>query len=146
MADRGDLEHGDAADRGRRSRTRGRNAWRAEAQARIDELRGRLAVAMSADADPSPARMREEVAATVLRELERAAAATRCDDGIPAWWTGSAVTDAWEAVHNAELALLRIEDGEAIRMTLPRLLAWISRTMASGERREAHEAALHAAE
>jgi hypothetical protein len=63
---------------------------------------------------------------------------------LAAWWTGSAITEAWESVHNAELSLTRIEQKEDIRATLPRLLGWIQRAMDSGPRRSSHENALKA--
>jgi hypothetical protein len=63
---------------------------------------------------------------------------------LTAWWTGSAITESWESVHNAELSLSRIETKEDVTATIPRLLAWIQRAMNSGPGRSDHESALKA--
>lgn len=87
----------------------------------------------------------EAVAAAVDRDLARAWKAIRrrgrfC--GLCAWWSGSAITTAWESVHYAEIALLGIERNEQVKVVVPRLLRWIERTMDKGRQREFHEAAL----
>jgi hypothetical protein len=117
-------------------------AWRAEVSARIAELEDRLA------AVPESAKARDRaIRESVEDELDRAytaASANGVPPSFPAWWTGSTLTRAWEAVHNAELALLQVESREAVLTTVPRLLAWIQRTMDSGSGREAHEKGLKA--
>jgi hypothetical protein len=117
-------------------------AWRAEVSARIAELEDRLA------AVPESAKARDRaIRKSVGDELDRAYTAASTNGvppSFPAWWTGSTLTRAWEAVHNAELALLQLESPEAVLTTVPRLLAWIQRTMDAGSGREAHEKALKA--
>lgn len=122
-----------------RSKVRGGGAWRAEVGARIDELADRL------DAVPEGGgnAQKKAVGKAVETQLEKADAAM-AGGGSPlgAWWTGSAITKAWEAVHNAELALLQIESDSAVLSAVPRLLSWVQRVMDAGPTREEHEMAL----
>lgn len=46
-----------------------------------------------------------------------------------AWVSGSAVTFAWESVHEAAGELVAIESDDAVRSSLPRLLDWIQDVM-----------------
>jgi hypothetical protein len=81
----------------------------------------------------------------VEADLDRAETAIRSPTrfgGFCAWWSGSAITAAWESVHVAELALLSVERDEDVAVIVPRLLSWIERTMDQGPQRKAHEAAL----
>jgi hypothetical protein len=132
--------------------TRG-GAWRAEVDARIGELEDRLAAVCNPPAgkgtigcaDPkSDAAAREAIEGRVRVELEKAVAAANDVQGCGwrSWWTGASITKGWEAVHNAELALLRIESAEAVSTAVPRLLGWTQRTMDAGKLREGHESAL----
>jgi hypothetical protein len=120
--------------------TRYSGAWRAEVGARIAELEGRLAAT-----EPKTTTDRA-VKESVEDELDRAytAIGNGITPSIPAWWSGSSVTMAWEAVHNAELALLRLEPDDAVLTVAPRILDWVQRTMDQGRIREGHEKALNA--
>jgi hypothetical protein len=117
-------------------------AWRAEVGARIAELEDRLAAAPVDPTSSEGQAIRESVDA----ELDRAhtAAGHGLAPSVPAWWTGSSITKGWEAVHNAELALLRIETDDAVLTAVPRLFAWIESAMDAGVLRKAHEDALNA--
>lgn len=87
----------------------------------------------------------ESVAAGIQAELAAAKTAIQPSGwlrGVCAWWSGAAITKAWESVHVAETALLGLESEEDVAIVVPRLLGWIERTMDQGPRREAHEAAL----
>lgn len=139
-------------------------AWRAEAAGRIGELEGRVKAVRGGRqrkerAEPFPQRLLkrsarkeppagEEVLKAVDADICRAKRALEplgLLRGICAWWSGSAITTAWEAVHVAELALLSVEANEEVRVVAPRLLSWIERTMDKGTQREAHETALKSA-
>lgn len=85
----------------------------------------------------------------VKRDLDRAEDAIRQPGGLChiwpnlcAWWSGSSITTAWEAVHTAELSLLSVESDEEVAVNVPRLLSWVERAMDKGPQREAHEATL----
>ncbi len=130
-----------------------RGAWRAEVLARVLELESRLAAVPAEVADTDAAgqpgleadkAIRAALIMSVTDDRDAAVAAVN-RKGPAAWWTGSAITEAWEAVHNAELTLLRIESDDAVLATVPRLLAWIHRTMDTGDLRTGHEEALTAA-
>lgn len=56
-----------------------------------------------------------------------------------AWWTGTAVTAAWGAVHHAEAGLVPVEDDAAVRTSLPPLLAWVQEVVPSGDQRARYE-------
>jgi hypothetical protein len=133
--------------------TRG-GAWRAEVDARIGELEDRLTAVcdVAANAEKTAgcsgakidATCLAEIEGSVRAELDRAVTAANARKGVGAnaWWTGSSITRAWEALHNAELVLLQIESDAAVSTAVPRLLAWIERTMDAGRLREGHESAL----
>lgn len=144
---------GEAAPTRREPKVKRRGAWRAEVLARVLELESRLAAVaaevagteatakrgLEADGD-----IRAALKASVTDDRDAAVAVVN-RKGLPAWWSGSSITEAWEAVHNAELTLLRIESDDAVLATVPRLLAWIQRTMDTGDLRTGHEEALTAA-
>lgn len=117
--------------------------WQAEVFGRIDELRGRLE-ATEATKGPWTEAEEKAVYAAVSRSLETAekAAGTRWWQRPKAWWTGSAITEAWEGVHHAELALTSIERKEDVEAILARLLAWIQSATEDPQRRVRHETAL----
>ena len=123
-----------------------RGAWQAEIASRVDELRGRLKVVEGAK---NETRLGEraaihEAVATSLNTAEAAASGGLAWSRLKAWWTGSAITRAWEAVHNAELALVNIERKKDVRARLAYLLAWIRLAIEEKERRELHETGLEA--
>jgi hypothetical protein len=146
--DRPGLREGQQEPIVRRSRC---GAWAAEVDGRIGELRGRVkAVRGGRHSDESAG------VDAVLRAVE--ADLDRADDAIGnsaslhrvwlrfcAWWSGSAITTAWEAVHAAELALLSVESDDEVAVNIPRLLSWVERTMDAGPQREAHEKTLREA-
>jgi hypothetical protein len=127
-----------------------RGAWRAEVGGRIVELRGRLDAVRGYRAVAAPGQVAadpgwEKVAEAVERDLSRAETALLppCALGkLGAWWSGSAITTAWESVHVAELALIGIERRRDVAVIVPRLLSWMERTMDQGPQRKAHEEAL----
>src|SRR5689334_4073966 len=74
---------------------------------------------------PQPADVRAKHAAAVSDALSDAQLAIESGTGLRSWWTGSAITMAWESVHDAEGELVAIESDDVVRSTLPRLLSWI---------------------
>jgi hypothetical protein len=132
---------------GKRELTLRRNrcsAWAAEVDGRISELRGRVTAVRGGRHSDDIAGI-DAVLSAVEEDLDRAENAIRHPGGLRiwsrlcAWWSGSAITTAWELVHGAELALLSVESGEEVSVSVPRLLSWIERTMDKGPQREAHE-------
>jgi hypothetical protein len=116
-------------------------AWRADVDARLGELAGRLAAIPDDDWDGK----KGAVKATIQEELDRAHKATQeSGSAIGAWLTGAQNTKAWEALHNAEWALIEIEKHGAVLAAVPRLLAWVEGTMDAGKPKEQHETALKA--
>jgi hypothetical protein len=117
--------------------------WQAEVFSRINELRGRLSAAETTTRIGTEA---EEKAIHKAVETSLDTAETAANVAWwrrpKAWWTGSAITEAWEGVHHAELALIGIEGEESVRAILARLLAWIQSAIEEPERRERHEKAL----
>ncbi len=99
-----------------------------------------------AEAAPRAGRETEEAAVyqTVKNGLDTAAKAAGVGwlSRPKAWWTGSAITEAWEGVHHAELALIGIERKRSVEAILARLLAWIHSAIEEPERRELHEKSL----
>jgi hypothetical protein len=59
--------------------------------------------------------------------------------GTFAWWTGSAVNAAWEALHYAERELMAVEDEGEVLDVLPRLLSWMQQVVPAGKQRSAYE-------
>jgi hypothetical protein len=113
-----------------------RNLWRAEVGARLGELTNRLVAAEAAGAfDES----KTAAKAIVTESCETACTAVnekRGPLGGPvSWWTGDLIATAWEAVHEAEVALVRLERKKAVQANLPWLIYWIGNAMEDGERR-----------
>jgi hypothetical protein len=52
---------------------------------------------------------------------------------------GAAITEAWESIHHAELALLSVEPEDVAKGILPRLLAWIESAIEDPKRLARHE-------
>lgn len=127
-----------------------RSLWRTEVVTRIDELTHRLAAAELVDRKDWPAGQSEEsrraAKAVVKGSLDKAQKVLDEEqtflEGLSSWWTGDTMTTAWEAIHEAELGLVRLEGVDAVRANLPRLRTWIQRAMEKGEKRSAYEKAL----
>jgi hypothetical protein len=130
------------------------SSWSAEVEGRIGELRGRME-AVAGGREKSAGILRNgnegkrEVLCAVAKDLNRAEDAIygrrprfRFWLNVCAWWNGSEITTAWEAVHTAELALLSVESDEEVAVVVPRLLSWVERTMDKCTQREEHEKAL----
>lgn len=114
-----------------------KGAWRAEVAGRIRDVEARLAVVGERE-DPLGRRR----LAAIRRSLADARAAIdnhRMRRRIRVWWTGSAITAAWEAVQSAEGELAYLESDERVRASLPALLAWIKRVMRKGGLRDHYE-------
>lgn len=76
----------------------------------------------------------------VRRGLADAKLAIDSKPSVLAWITGSAVTMAWESVHEAAGELVAIESDDAVRSSLPRLVDWIQEVMpAKSELRKRYE-------
>jgi len=124
-------------------------AWAAEVAGRIGELRGRVKAVKGGRGSRDTAGI-EAVLSAVESDLDRADEALWRPGGglrqigprLCAWWSGSAITTAWESVHTAELALLSVEDDKETAVSVPRLLSWVERTMDKGPQRKAHEETL----
>lgn len=128
-----------------------RSNWRTEVKVRIVELSSRLSAAELIDPGKCQPELsdksRRDAAAKAVRHcLDKAGDAADSSaarrDGLIGWLTGDTMTTAWEAVHEAELRLVRLEDTEAVRASLPRLRAWIQRAMDKCDRRTRYEAEL----
>ena len=120
--------------------------WQAEVVSRVGELETRRRAVKGRKGSATSGEEREILEA-VEEGLETAiTAATKGNawDRLKAWWTGSAITQAWEAVHHAELALVGIERKRDVRAIIPRLLAWIETAMDESKRRKHHEEVLTA--
>lgn len=121
-----------------------RGIWQAEVIGRADELRGRLEVAKGVKgtaAGPSDAATFRAVEQS-LESAERAAGPIKRGSSLKAWWSGAAITEAWESIHHAELALLTVEPERDAKGILPRLLAWIESAIEDPKRLARHEKAL----
>src|SRR4051812_11673950 len=119
----------------------------AEVDGRISELRGRVTAVRGGRHGDDTAGI-AAVLGAVEGDLDRAEDAIRHSAGLGrlcAWWSGSAITTAWEVVHAAELALLSVESKDEVSVSVPRLLSWIERTVDKGPQREAHEKTLREA-
>jgi hypothetical protein len=122
-----------------------RGIWQAEVASRVGELDGRLKAVEGRKQTPGPTAEETAIMKSVEERLEVAKAATDGADPwsqLKSWWTGAAITEAWESVHNAELSLAGIESKQAVRATVPRLLAWVKSTIDDRDRRDLHAEAL----
>ncbi|MGB2711380.1 MAG: hypothetical protein WBC33_07670 [Conexibacter sp.] len=121
-----------------------RGQWRHEVAVRIRELEGRLAEAKARRASEHSEVSKAQVAAVAraLKDAERAIAYDCCAlRRIQHWWTGAALTRAWESVHVAEAALVRISGPMDRAEAVPRLRAWLKLVLSSRDvlhRYEAH--------
>jgi hypothetical protein len=121
-----------------------RGIWQAEVVGRADELRARLEVskgAKGAAANLGDAATFKAVERS-LESAERAAGPIKRGASLKAWWSGAAITEAWESIHHAELALLTVESERDAKGILPRLLAWIEAAIEDPKRLARHEKAL----
>lgn len=123
--------------------------WRTEVDLRVQELWRRLRVAESlAPGERAEAgrELSEEVTAAItgnLRSAEKAIAERpRFRERLLPWWTGSAITAAWEPVHEAERLLLPMERKTTVKSRLAWLLSWVRRAMTEGPQRMEHEETL----
>jgi hypothetical protein len=120
-----------------RSRIWRRTLWRAEVVVRVRELTNRLTAATAATV-PLDA-PRKEAKRAVEESCKTACEAANCRRGLlggpVSWWTGDLIATAWEAVHEAEVALVRLETKQAVRANLPWLIYWIGIAIEDGERR-----------
>lgn len=102
--------------------------WRHEVAVRICELAGRLAEARASNAAVGSA-VAEEGAQAVARALEAADDAIVYDRRplrrIHQWWTGAALTRAWESIHLAEAGLVKISSQQNREEVVPRLRTWL---------------------
>lgn len=129
-----------------------RGVWRTEVDVRVRELRHRLDVARElppgkwqSGQTGDERRAAATAAARCLNDAETATAEpTEWADRLNGWWSGSALTTAWESVHEAELTILPLEEEADVRASLPRLRAWIQRAMDGSDRRSRYEDALEA--
>ncbi|HUB98190.1 MAG TPA: hypothetical protein VMS11_00040 [Solirubrobacterales bacterium] len=120
--------------------------WQAEVVSRVDELETRRKAAAAHKSKPKRAEEKKEILESVKASLATAkdVATKSWTFRLKAWWTGSQITQAWEAVHHAELALVGVERKRNVRATIPRLLAWIESAMNASKRRDHHEEVLTA--
>ncbi len=125
-----------------------RSLWRAEVTVRLRELTNRLdaAMAVAGQLDES-----QKVAkAAIESSLEEARRVVGDEQGplerLASWWRGDAIATAWEAVHEAEVRLVRLEQPVAVKENLPWLITWIQSAMEKGKRRDGHVEALEAQE
>jgi hypothetical protein len=124
-----------------------RSIWRTEVGARIDEMTNRLDAVEQHDragASTTPVdEPRKAAKAVVKASLDKAQGALDEEqsfwDGLTSWWTGETITAAWEAIHEAEVRLVRLEDDEAVKANLPWLLAWLQGAMDKSEKRSSYE-------
>lgn len=120
-----------------------RGVWRTEVLLRIAEIRHRLATV----GDDRVAG-RETVPAAIEELLGHAEMAVGRPPsllaGVSSWWSGAAITAAWQSVHEAESKLVQLESDEDILANLPRVLAWIQRAMDPCPQRTHHEKTLTA--
>ncbi len=131
-----------------------RSSWRTEVGTRLDEMRNRLDAVEQLDRASGPTAQSDErrkaAKAFVKASLDKAQRALdeqpSFGEGLISWWIGDTITTAWEAVHEAEVWLVRLEDAEAVRVGLPWLLSWLQRTLEKNERRSNYEKALEGQE
>jgi hypothetical protein len=124
-----------------------RSLWRAEVSVRLHELTNRLDAAVAARQFD---RSQETAKAAVESSLEEAWRVVDDEQGpierLTSWWRGDAIATAWEAVHEAEFKLVRLERPKAVRANLPWLITWIQSAMEKGKRRDDYVKALEAQE
>lgn len=119
-----------------------RGGWRAEIEVRRNEEEQRLAAATH---NAAAAGSEHETHVKAARSsLERARLAIDSKPNLIAWVTGSAITTAWESVHQAGAQLVELESDQAVRSSLPRLLDWIGQVMSKGPMRDRYETELTA--
>jgi hypothetical protein len=125
-----------------------RSIWRAEVGVRVCELTSRLNAAI-ASADSLDKRGEADKAA-VEASLEKAEETLHEEQtwwgGLVSWWTGDAIANAWEAVHEAEVGLIRLERAKAVKANLPWLISWLQSAMEKCKRRDSYVEALEAQE
>jgi hypothetical protein len=132
---------------GERSSVWRRGIWQAEVGHRVRELENRLTVARSLRSHERLGELRDDFIRESEAAIEHSLTDAKCaiadpstlPDRVVAWWTGSAITAAWEPIHEAEARLLPLEREEDVQAVLPRLLSWIQHTMPAGTRREGYE-------
>lgn len=122
-----------------------RGIWRTEVGLRIAEIRHRLTTTTNRRTRGRLAS--HETVPTAIEELlwtaEEAAWPPRSKCvGVRSWWSGSAITRAWQSVHEAESKLVQLESDEDVLANLPRVLAWIQRVMDPSSQRDYHERTL----
>ncbi|MDX6665672.1 MAG: hypothetical protein QOG68_1878, partial [Solirubrobacteraceae bacterium] len=157
-----------SAEQDRLARLLRRGVWRTEVEVRRSELTHRLEVARVPPAAPPPRHTGETVELhgetvnvvvtvdevvpaagmpdaerrTHVETIESALGTARDAAGSPhsvlAWWSGSAVTLAWESVHAAEGELIEIESEAAVRSNLPHLVAWMAEVMEKSPQRDGY--------
>jgi hypothetical protein len=112
--------------------------WRAEVDVRRRELehRRRVSAAIPAKAAHAPAEVRKVHLEAIDEALEAAQEAVSSPSRLRAWWTGTAITRAWESVHEAEGELLEVEDDDAVRRVIPRLESWMDEVVTDGDIRK----------
>lgn len=123
--------------------------WRAQVQARVDDLEGELDRVRGEQ--PLHSRPREDVAnyeivKSNLREAEAvAASAPRALSWkwLQRWASGSDVETAWGAIHRAEGALQMILPAQTIKARLPDLRAGLSLALTGDGRVDEYTRALH---
>ncbi|MEX0972392.1 MAG: hypothetical protein WDZ46_03945 [Solirubrobacterales bacterium] len=120
--------------------------WRAEVGNRVRELENRLTVARSLRSHERLGKPRDDFTRESETAIERSLGDAKeaidlpaSSDRVAAWWTGSAITAAWEPIHEAEARLIPLERAKDVQAILPRLLSWIQHTMPAGTRREGYE-------
>lgn len=116
--------------RGRLSRRRQRlvrGQWRHEVCVRARELEGRLEEARARWQCRTPtARARADAVEHALEDARLAIVREpRLLARIQHWWTGAAVTRAWESIHIAEAGLVAISSRRAQAEIVPRLRTWL---------------------
>jgi hypothetical protein len=140
----------DSGEEKRRKQSRG--AWRVEIGVRAAEIHHRLAVATEKRSEgclPGQSKKTRKAIATATTEslATAQAAATEVPPRtarLSDWRTGTAITTAWESIHEAEINVMRLETPEAIWTNISKLLVWIQDAMDSGYLRARHETELKA--
>ena len=120
-----------------------KSVWRTEVAGRHNELLDRLdSIRLGENGAPpkETGRSHLEAARDALGDARRAVDSE--DGSLLAWWTGTAVTAGWEALHDAEGELAVVEGDDDVRSALPRLLAWIQQVMPDGDLRSRYQRVL----